>query len=720
MARRSLAIPGQWLHIGAATLFAAALAVLLLYGIRRADELQSASTALQLASELSARPQLIRSELTLIQRGLETTTYIGDSLHSITSLRQSSDQAYRQLEDKLREAGLAADTAVAQKLAVALARWRTLDLELEALNRKKSSDLYIDTPSGSELTASGKQIKGMVDGVLESQASKIQPMVENLTALAAALRVDVAAGGRSLRTLLLGGTLIACLLLGLMLYYAARSRAAAAAAAKAERQVANILATVREGLFLIGRDLKIGEICSDSMRELLRQPAPAGCSFEDILRPLVDERTLSGAVKYLGLLWREKVHEELIESVNPLSQIEVSFANAHGGAELRYLAFNFRRVRGAGTGDYVLGAVADVTDRVLLARELEQVKTESDSQSELLLQLLRVEPAQLQMFLSSADVAFRKSNAMLTERGTEQEELRAKLNGVFRELHATKGEAAALALTSFVERIHAAEDKLAELRNRHSLTGNDFLPIVVKLDDLMSLVAQIQSMQERMATLRAPARPPVVQPRNGDTAEFKAAPAPRAAAHPLHELFRSLAHEVAASQASAVRVETHGLDLIPPHYAATVKDICLQMIRNAIVHGIEPAEERARRGKPREGTLQISFADDGPDYLLTVEDDGRGLSYEQIIDKALRQGMLRPNQAQALERTAAYRLIFQPGFSTTEAVSEHAGRGVGLDTVGHLVREHHGKIGVSTAPGQHTRFKVLLPKSAPDSASSAA
>ena len=387
---------------------------------------------------------------------------------------------------------------------------------------------------------------------------------------------------------------------------------------------------------------------------------------------------------------------------------------------MRYLAFSFRRVRGAGSrGDYVLGAVADVNERVLLARELEQVKTESDSQSELLLQLLRVEPAQLHMFLSSADVAFRKSNAMLTERGNEQEELRAKLNGVFRELHATKGEAAALALSSFVERIHAAEDKLAELRNRSTLNGNDFLPIVVKLDDLMSLVAQIQSMQERMSTLRAPARPPVVRPRS-DTAELKALAGSHLDPHPLAEMFRSLAQEVAAAQACSVRVETHGLDLIPPQYAASVKDICVQMIRNSIAHGIEPAEERVRRGKPAEGTLQISFADDGPDYLLTIEDDGRGLSYEQIVDKALRQGMLRPNQVSALERTAAYRLIFQPGFSTAGEVSEHAGRGVGLDTVGHLVREYHGKIGVSTAPGQHTRFKVLLPKSATASASSAA
>src|SRR5581483_2822750 len=106
--------------------------------------------------------------------------------------------------------------------------------------------------------------------------------------------------------------------------------------------------------------------------------------------------------KFLGLLWKEKVHEDLIESVNPLSQIEVSFPNPRGGADVRYLAFSFRRVRATTGDDSVLGVVADITDRVLLARELEQVRAESGSQAALLLQVLRADPDQLQLFMSGA------------------------------------------------------------------------------------------------------------------------------------------------------------------------------------------------------------------------------------------------------------------------------------------------------------------------------
>lgn len=726
MARRSLASPGQWIHIAATIVFAAALTVLLSLGIQRASELQSASSALQLASELSGRPPVIQSDLTLIQRGLETTTYVGESLRDLAALRESGNQAFSLIAQDLRAAGIAETDTVAQPLQSAQRAWQNLDRKLEQLGRIRSNDLYSDSPSGSELTASGKQMKAAVDGMLSNDTQRIQSMGTNLAQLSATLRTSVADNGSSLRTLLLGGTAVATLLLGLMLYYAYRSRSSAAEAASAQRQVANILGTVREGLFLVGRDMRLGNAYSNSLADLLRRPSPQGLSFEELLQPLVDEKTLLAAQKFLGLLWKDKVHEELIESVNPLNQIEVSFTNARGGTDVRYLAFSFRRVRGADTsGDYILGVVSDVTDRVLLARELEHVKADSDSQAALLLQLLRVDPAQLQAFVGTADVAFRKSNAMLTAPGIEQEDLKKKLNGVFRELHAVKGEAGALTLGSFVQRIHAIEDILSALRNKGTLSGNDFLPVVVKLDDLIGHLASIQSMQDRVSSFRPAmhAQTPGDIDNHRDTAVIEEVPADDGAtrSHALTDMLRTLAQDVASANGSSIRLATRGLEQVPTRYQNVVKDICIQMVRNAVAHGIETNAQRTQLGKLEEGMIQVSFAtDSAEDYLLTIEDDGRGLNYEQIVDKALRQGLLRPQQAATLERASVYRLIFHPGFSTADAVSEHAGRGVGLDAVSNLVRESGGKIGVSTTTGQFTRFKVLLPKALANAATSSA
>lgn len=746
---RSLANPAQWLQILAAIVCAAALTVVLVIGMQRAGQLKSATNALQRVSQLSARPQTIRAELTLIQRELETTAYLGDSLHTVATLRATGQESLQAIQGELLGAGLLAHTEVASALGDAQARWLSLDQELQQLERAGSSGLYSDTPSGSELSATGKRVKSVIDHMLATQTQNMEAMSASLSRLSATLQLEVDATGLRLRALLFGGSTIAVVLLALMLYYAWRSGQSARAASLAQRQVVNILGTVREGLFLIGRDLRIGAICSDSLRQLLRVEAPEGSQLRDLLQPLVDEKTLAAALKFLGLMWKEKVHEDLIESVNPLSQVEVSFVNARGGTDVRYLAFSFRRVRAAGAGDdSVLGVVADVTERVLLARELEQVRADNGSQAALLMQLLHADPEQLQAFRASADVALRKSNAMLTAPGIEQQDLRNKLNGVFRELHTLKGEAVGLALSSFAQRIHAIEDMLQALRGRSALSGNDFVPVVVKLDELINHLGQIQSLHERVGALRAGRSPASArtdaldaeQDAHGTTTVLAATPVLQEPSQPvrtaqsgqsaalrqpaLSETLRMIVEETCGALGRSVLLHTSGLEHVPQHYVAAVRNICIHMIRNSIAHGIEAPEERRQLGKSVEGSVHVSFTDEGQardgGYRLTIEDDGQGLSYENIVDRALRLGWISPQQAVSLERAAVYRLIFQPGFSTTEQVSEHAGRGVGLDAVSALVREHGGKIGVSTVTGRYTRFRVTLPRSPGIAASSAA
>ncbi len=717
MARLSLNQRIQWLPLVVTAVCTAALALLLFTGVQLAARLQSASSALQLASSLTAQPQLLHSELTLIQRGLETQTYVGDSLRALAAGRAAGNRAYARLATAMRAAGLATRTDTAKLYVQASAHWQPLDAGLIGLEKTRSADLYADSAGGSTLTAAGTVLKRAIDELLAAQSHNTTALAGELGDLAALLRTAVVRDGQSLRTLLLGGAGLASLLLATMLYFAWRAGQAARAASEAQRQIGNILGTVREGLFLIARDGRIGGAHSDSLVALLRVPAPAGQSFEDLLRPLVDEKTLLAAGKFLGLLWKDKVNEELIESVNPLGQIEVSFQRAQGPAEQRYLSFSFRRARGEGTTtDFVLGAVADVTDRVLLQRELEQLRASNDSQSSLLLQLLQTEPLQLQSFLSNVEVGVRRCNALLRSPGISATELQQKIQGVFREMHALKGEAAALGMDSFVERSHAVEELLAALREQPGLAGDDFVSVVVKLDDLLSHQQLLTAMQERVDQARnaAVSASDIPPDKHGDTAVIApraapAMPAPRPAG--LEQILQRLAREVSAPGAREVRLACEGLERVPAEYAGVVRDISIQMVRNAIVHGIEAREARAAAGKPPVGTIRIRFTEASPqEYSLLVEDDGQGLDPAQIRERALERGLLDAEQAAALNQTGAYRMIFQPGFSTVSEVTEHAGRGVGLDVVNTTVRECGGRIGISTQPGKYTRFKMLLPR----------
>jgi two-component system chemotaxis sensor kinase CheA len=302
--------------------------------------------------------------------------------------------------------------------------------------------------------------------------------------------------------LVLAGICAALALLPLTLHLRRRLRSLAGESAATQRQLLNILGSVREGVFVIDRELRLGATCSASMSELLRVSCPAGRRLEELLQPLIELETLTAALTFLRLLWSDRADEHAVEALNPLAQVEAAFVNARGAGERRFLSFSFRRVAGA-AGDCIIGVVADVTDRVLLARELEQAEAAGDSQAELLLQLVRADPIALLAFLDDADTAFRKSNALLTAPGSEPPQLQKKLIGVMRELDAVTGAAEMLPFASFAQRLLGIDDVLSGLCARSRLTGNDFLPVVVRLDELMSHAATMRFIHQHLVLLRA-------------------------------------------------------------------------------------------------------------------------------------------------------------------------------------------------------------------------
>jgi len=135
-----------------------------------------------------------------------------------------------------------------------------------------------------------------------------------------------------------------------------------------------------------------------------------------------------------------------------------------------------------------------------------------------------------------------------------------------------------------------------------------------------------------------------------------------------------------------------------------LRDPLLQLVRNAVAHGIEPPDERRARGKPPEGTITISAALVGGSVAITVADDGRGIDIGKLRELAAARGMASPaSDEEAIE------LIFVPGLSTAPRVTDLSGRGVGLDVVRTRVRAMGGRVEVTTAAGEGTRLSLLLP-----------
>jgi two-component system chemotaxis sensor kinase CheA len=138
-------------------------------------------------------------------------------------------------------------------------------------------------------------------------------------------------------------------------------------------------------------------------------------------------------------------------------------------------------------------------------------------------------------------------------------------------------------------------------------------------------------------------------------------------------------------------------------------DPLVHLVRNSVDHGIEMPDVREASGKPRTGTVTLSASQQGDHILLTIQDDGAGMDAEKLKKIAINKGVLDHDQASRLSDTEAYNLIFAPGFSTKEEISDISGRGVGMDVVKTKITQLNGSVNIKSEMGVGTTLEIKVP-----------
>src|SRR6266513_2841300 len=667
----------QLITAGLGTALTLVMGTVLIMGFRLATHMRANIGALQTASTLQIYPQEISHQLNSLRDRLEVRAYSGQALADLQGTVKRFDQ-------KLNELSVSGE-ADAPQLHRALQLWHQYAPVLDPV-LSFNAQPYVDSDTaGSSLSREGRQYYAEVKRAQLFASDSAGALQGQLAALAATLQRTCSDAAARLRMLLLAGVLAALALAGAAGYFRLTRSSHERAAREAQEQTRDILKTVHEGFFLLDADYRIGSVWSEALTRMFGRQDFAGLSFEELLKDLVAPATLATATKYIKLLWGDRAHENLMKSINPLGQLEIVMDNGHGGKETRYLEFDFHRVMGPEGVKHVLCAVGDITSSVRLAHELRESQKNANAQVDMMLSMLHVEPLQLMDDLDSTETSLNLVNGILREPARSDAEFRKKLGGLFRELHGIKGEASALNLKSVASRVHVLEDMVADCKRKRELSGSDFLPLVLKLDDLLAHLRSVREMGARLTTLKE----------SGPAAAASvAAAAPHGSAAPrqprpveeLSSALQSMAERLAEDHAKRFRLTVSGLSEVPPSYAATIKDCVIQMLRNAAVHGIEPPEVRRAHTKHDVGAVSVHFRKVGEGYELVFEEEAR-----------------------SMDTRAAMALIFRPGFSTQDDVSMDAGRGVGMDVVARSVYALGGRIGVSTHPGRFTRFKILLP-----------
>ena len=498
--------------------------------------------------------------------------------------------------------------------------------------------------------------------------------------------------------------------------------------AQAKASTDMIMGTVRQGLLLLDREFFILPQYSTELEGILRSRELGGRNFLDLLRNLVSERTYKTAKDYVDMLFNEEKSERTLQRINPLEEVEVNFPNQDtGGYDTRFLTIEFRRIYDADEAiSQIFVAVSDVTERVQLERELRESEQRKERQFGMLLDIINIDPRGLDEFVTTVAENLRVMNeamkaeefavAGLEPTGSAQTRLRQRLDTVYRCVHIIKGNASMLKLDFFERKAHEAESRIEDLRRKSVLGGDDFLALVLAQSALRGELKELDELRRKLTNVRVV---PTLAFAGAMRTNGNGAPADNTLSN-LAEMAGTLARKYGKQ----VEIEFDDVDLrqLPEHQRRALRDVLIQLTRNAVVHGIESPEDRVAGGKPKHGTILIRKIGSDPNaFGFLFHDDGRGLDPRRIKARAVAAGMITDSEAERISDETALGALFQPGFTTADEVTTDAGRGIGLYAIkSRVIDDFGGEIIVQSEVARYTSFSLSMPINVPNVPAAAA
>lgn len=249
---------------------------------------------------------------------------------------------------------------------------------------------------------------------------------------------------------------------------------------------------------------------------------------------------------------------------------------------------------------------------------------------------------------------------------------------------------------------------------RPSEQGRTLRVAVEKLDRLMTLAGEIAISRSRLRQILEEHEEPEALEAHQDAAQLHAElqelvmQVRMVPVGPILKQYVRTARDLAAAQGKLARVVIEGEDVeVDTTIVEHLRDPLTHMIRNALFHGIEAPEARRAAGKDPCGVIALSAWREAGSIVIQLADDGAGFNRDRIVEEARRRGLA--DEPEKLADPELYRLVFEPGFSTAESVTEWSGRGMGMDVVRERIAALRGSIAIESRPGAGTSIRIRLP-----------
>lgn len=442
---------------------------------------------------------------------------------------------------------------------------------------------------------------------------------------------------------------------------------------------------LKTGLFLMDREYIIQPQYSRAMDEIFSETGLGGKNFLDLLSSSVQEKEKETLRDYFTMVFNRSYDAQMLEDINPLYQLEYT---ANTTKEEKFLRCSFVPIDRDDGNVYVLGTVEDLTREVELRRQLDEEENRRQDQMRAMFEVIHVEPRVLNDFIVDTEYEFSRINELLKDKSNAASLV---VNEIYQGVHAIKSNAVILGLESFAGKVHALEDEIRDIRDHVDVSFQEILHITVELEKIMKMKDGFKDVIAKIMAFNAS---------EGRLKEEQVL---------IQTLERVVekAGSDSGKKANLVvkKIDSHALETGPRR---VMKEVLMQLVRNAMYHGIESPEERLSCGKKECGSITLSVELMNDKIVLQLSDDGKGLDFNRIHKKALEKALI-PDTTTVNDRNTLLQMLFSAGFSTADTANMHAGRGIGLNLVRDRVKECHGSIKLQSDDGKGTTFRIYLP-----------
>ena len=267
-----------------------------------------------------------------------------------------------------------------------------------------------------------------------------------------------------------------------------------------------------------------------------------------------------------------------------------------------------------------------------------------------------------------------------------------------------------------VEKKPPVEKKPAEKKEAKPAAETSVRVDTARLDDIMNMVGELVLVRNRISRLGEAIGGEEMQKAVANldlvTSDLQLS-VMKTRMQPIKKVFGRfprVVRDLARSLKKDIALEMIGEDTdLDKNLVEALADPLVHLVRNSVDHGIEMPDEREAAGKPRKGTIVLAASQEGDHILLSIEDDGKGMDPDKLRQIAIDKGVLDAEAAARLDDKECYNLIFAPGFSTKQEISDISGRGVGMDVVKTSISQLNGTIEIDSELGKGTRLSIKVP-----------